>query len=155
MPEKSVSLNLSSSFHWRLPNVIVTFRKYITFYRSHFLRPEVTIYFRENQSSHKSKRATTPKQTFENIFADIFPSASGPTEIFSNDVDMVLEEDRLFEDRKQLTLLNSATPLLRWRNILWSFLTFFARSYVFPFHFPFFLSRREVALILSMATHAV
>lgn len=95
------------------------------FHCIYFLWPKVNLYFQWTQSYCKSKRITL-KQTFENIFLDIFCVDRWSDGGFSQ-VDMLLEENRLFVDREQLTLLNSATPLRSpIRNILWSFLTFLA-----------------------------
>lgn len=100
---------------------------------------------RKNNNSHE----TNVRKYFPRYF---HRQPTVRSEFLSNDVDTVLEEDGLFADRKQLTLLNSATLSHRplW-NILWSFLAFLAGEDSLPRVFFAFPLSPSLSLFLPRA----
>lgn len=118
-----------------------------------FSRPKVNVYFQETQSYCKFKGITV-KQTFENIFLDIFHvdrwSDEGPLKSirYSRRIGSSWTESSW----RCLTRRRLTSPL---RNILWSFLTFLAcRIVIMYFHsFPSFLPRNAIPRAYSKYVH--
>lgn len=133
---------------------------WIYFHHSYFPWPNVNrLPPRKSKSYCKSKRITTiSRNKGAKIFFSIF-SASRQTRrpsVLSNDV-RTWRPGRLFADRKQLTLLNSASLSRRPYEISFDLARCFSRARgqaTIYFHsFPFFLSRCAVARAYSKYGH--